>query len=51
MASHAPIAQTLVEGCLDEGFDVAWSNAFRDGNRLLSHAHAEPILYARAGVR
>ena len=42
--NHAALARGLVEGCLDEGFDVAWSSAFRDG-RLVSHAHAEPILY------
>jgi hypothetical protein len=45
MASHAPIAKKLVEGCMEAGFDVAWSNTFRDGNKLLSHAHTEPILY------
>ena len=44
IANHAALARGLVEGCLEEGFDVAWSNAFRDG-RLISHAHAEPILY------
>jgi len=45
IANHARVARKLVEGCLEEGFDVAWSSAFRDGNRLLSHAHTEPILY------
>ena len=45
IASHAPIARKLVEGCMDEGFDVAWSNVFRDQNKLLSHAHTEPVLY------
>ena len=45
IANHAAVARKLVQGCLDEGFDVAWSNAFRDGNKLLSHAHTEPILY------
>jgi hypothetical protein len=45
VANHAPVARKLVEGCLEEGFDVAWSSAFRDGNKLLSHAHTEPILY------
>jgi hypothetical protein len=43
-ANHPEIAQKLVEGCLEEGFDVGWSTAFRDG-KLVSHAHAEPILY------
>jgi len=38
------IARTIVAGCVEEGFDVGWSNAFRDG-KLLSHAHAEPALY------
>jgi hypothetical protein len=41
---HPEIARTLVEGCLDEGFDVGYSRAFKDG-KLLSHAHVEPILY------
>jgi hypothetical protein len=45
VASEPRIARKLVEGCLEEGFDVAWSNSFRDGNKLLSHAHTEPILY------
>ena len=44
VANHPEIARTLVEGSLEEGFDVAWSSAFKDG-RLLSHAHTEPILY------
>ena len=43
-ANHPEIAQRLVEGCLEEGFDVGWSTAFRDG-KLISHAHTEPILY------
>jgi hypothetical protein len=44
VANHAPIAKALVEGALEEGFDVAWATSFKDG-KLLSHAHAEPILY------
>ena len=44
IANHPAIARALVEGCLEEGFDVSWSNAFRD-DKLLSHAHVEPILY------
>src|SRR5262245_21747163 len=44
IANHPEIALKLVEGCLEEGFDVAYSMAFRDG-KLISHAHAEPILY------
>jgi hypothetical protein len=44
VSNHPEIARTLVEGCLDEGFDVAWSTALIDG-KLVSHAHAEPILY------
>jgi aromatic ring-opening dioxygenase catalytic subunit (LigB family) len=44
IANHPEIARKLVEGCLEEGFDVGWSSAFRDG-KLLSHAHTEPILY------
>jgi len=44
IANHPQIAKTLVEGCLKERFDVAWAGEFRDG-KLLSHAHAEPILY------
>jgi aromatic ring-opening dioxygenase catalytic subunit (LigB family) len=44
VANHPGIARTLVEGCLGEGFDVSWSSALRDG-KLLSHAHAEPLLY------
>src|ERR1041384_630857 len=44
IASHPEIAGALVEGCLEEGFDVGFSASFRDG-KLLSHAHVEPILY------
>jgi Catalytic LigB subunit of aromatic ring-opening dioxygenase len=44
VAAHPEIASMLVEGCLDEGFDVGFSTSFRDG-KLLSHAHVEPILY------
>jgi len=44
MRNHPEIAQKLVSGCLDEGFDVAWASAFRDG-KLVSHAHTEPALY------
>ena len=44
VANHPEIAKKLVEGSLEEGFDVAWSSAFKDG-KLLSHAHTEPILY------
>ena len=42
--NHPQIAERLVAGSLDEGFDVAWASAFRDG-KLLSHAHTEPVLY------
>ena len=38
------IARTLVEGVLDEGFDVSWATKWKEG-KLLSHAHTEPILY------
>ena len=38
------LALKLVQGCVEEGFDVAYSSALRDG-KLLSHAHTEPILY------
>ena len=44
VANHREVARTLVAGCVEEGFDVAWSDEFRAG-KLLSHAHAEPILY------
>jgi hypothetical protein len=44
VSNHAEIARKLVEGSLDEGFDVAWAGAFRDG-KLVSHAHVEPALY------
>jgi aromatic ring-opening dioxygenase catalytic subunit (LigB family) len=44
VANHPGIAQKLVEGCLEEGFDVAWATQFRD-RKLVSHAHTEPILY------
>jgi hypothetical protein len=44
VSSHPEIARLLVEGCLDEGFDVGYSVAFKDG-KLVSHAHVEPILY------
>lgn len=44
IANHRPVAQKLVEGILEEGFDVSWATSFREG-KLLSHAHTEPILY------
>jgi hypothetical protein len=44
IANHPRVAQQLLEGCLDEGFDVGWSTSFK-GGKLLSHAHTEPILY------
>ena len=44
IANHPEIARTLVEGALEEGFDVSWAKTFKEG-RLLSHAHTEPILY------
>jgi aromatic ring-opening dioxygenase catalytic subunit (LigB family) len=44
MTNHPEVANTIVRGCVDEGFDVCWSDGFRDG-KLLSHAHTEPILY------
>jgi aromatic ring-opening dioxygenase catalytic subunit (LigB family) len=44
IANHPQIARKLVEGCLEEGFDVGYSAAFRDG-KLVSHAHVEPTLY------
>jgi 2,3-dihydroxyphenylpropionate 1,2-dioxygenase len=44
VSNHARIANGLVEGCMEEGFDVAWANDFR-GGKLVSHAHVEPILY------
>ena len=46
--SHPEIAKKLVAGCVEEGFDVAWSESFRE-NTLLSHAHTEPILYLIRG--
>ena len=42
--TDAGIARTLVEGVMDEGFDVSWATQWKDG-KLLSHAHTEPILY------
>src|SRR5262252_8034396 len=44
IANHREVAKRLVAGCVEEGFDVAWADAFKDG-KLLSHAHTEPILY------
>ena len=44
IANHPEIAKTLVAGCVEEGFDVCWSDEFKEG-KLLSHAHCEPILY------
>jgi aromatic ring-opening dioxygenase catalytic subunit (LigB family) len=44
VANHPEIAKRLVEGCLEEGFDVGWCTEFK-GGKLLSHAHTEPILY------
>jgi hypothetical protein len=43
-ANHPEVAKKLVAGCVEEGFDVCWSDEFKEG-RLLSHAHTEPILY------
>ena len=43
-SNHPEIARQIVAGSLDEGFDVAWASAFRDG-KLVSHAHTEPALY------
>jgi hypothetical protein len=42
--NDSDIARKLVEGVLDEGFDVSWATKWKDG-KLLSHAHTEPILY------
>src|SRR5215213_5968325 len=49
IANHAGIARTLVEGVMDQGFDVSWATAWKDG-KLLSHAHTEPILYLVRGA-
>jgi len=43
-ANHVAVAKAIVAGCVEEGFDVCWSDEFREG-KLVSHAHAEPILY------
>ena len=48
VSNHPEIAKQLVAGCVEMGFDVGWSDAFRDG-KLVSHAHTEPILYLMAG--
>jgi 2,3-dihydroxyphenylpropionate 1,2-dioxygenase len=42
--NDAVIARALVEGVMDEGFDVSWATQWKEG-KLLSHAHTEPILY------
>jgi hypothetical protein len=42
--NHPQIAKALVAGCVEEGFDVCWSDEFKTG-KLLSHAHTEPVLY------
>lgn len=42
--NDSEIARTLLEGVLNEGFDVSWATKWKDG-KLLSHAHTEPILY------
>src|SRR5262245_1309500 len=44
VSNHPEIGQALLRGCVKEHFDVAWADSFKDG-KLLSHAHAEPILY------
>jgi hypothetical protein len=46
--NHPEIAKKLVAGTVDEGFDVAWSDAFKEG-KLLSHARVGRP--RRAGVR
>ena len=49
--NHPEIAKAIVAGCVEEGFDVCWSDEFKTG-KLLSHAHTEPVLYLmkEAGV-
>lgn len=49
--NHLAIARALVGGCMAEGFDVGYATKFAD-DKLLSHAHTEPILYllAESGV-
>ena len=42
--NHPQIAKALVAGCVEEGFDVCWSDEFKTG-KLVSHAHTEPVLY------
>jgi 2,3-dihydroxyphenylpropionate 1,2-dioxygenase len=42
--NDAAIARALVDGVMEEGFDVSWATQWKDG-KLLSHAHTEPILY------
>ena len=42
--NDAGIARALVDGVMEEGFDVSWATEWKDG-KLLSHAHTEPILY------
>jgi hypothetical protein len=44
ISNEPEIARKLVVGVVEEGFDVCWSNRFKD-DKLLSHAHTEPILY------
>jgi len=44
IANEPEIARKLVAGAVEEGFDVSWSDRFKD-DKLLSHAHTEPILY------
>jgi protocatechuate 4,5-dioxygenase, beta chain len=44
VSNHREAARKLVAGAVEEGFDVCWSDAFKEG-KLLSHAHTEPILY------
>ena len=44
IANHPAVARAIVSGCVEEGFDVCWSEEFKEG-KLISHAHTEPILY------
>ena len=41
-ACHAELAQAILEGCVAQGFDLAYSRQFPNGE-LKSHAHGPPL--------
>lgn len=49
MRSDAQLARSLVDACVKDGFDVAFSKSYPN-DRLLAHAHAQVLGYLRPTV-